>query len=153
MGAPTNAGAVSEIEASSPRISIVDWLPAIAVAALIFTMSTFHGDELPAIDTGLGDLLPPWLVERLDKVAHFTVYAALGAACHRALRRRIPSRLALGLTVLVCAAYGVSDEWHQVYVPGRSPDVLDWLADVSGSLVGAALFAGIMRRKALRAPR
>jgi len=34
------------------------------------------------------------------------------------------------------ALYGITDEWHQMYVPGRTPDLADWIADVVGVLLG-----------------
>jgi VanZ family protein len=39
--------------------------------------------------------------------------------------------------VVLSTLYGVSDEWHQSFVPGRSPDVLDVAADAVGSTIGA----------------
>ena len=43
------------------------------------------------------------------------------------------------------ADYGISDEFHQSFVPGRTPDVLDWLADTSGALLAALLLAWLSR--------
>jgi VanZ family protein len=43
-------------------------------------------------------------------------------------------------TVLFCSLIGVSDEWHQSFVPGRSGnDVWDWTADTIGGLLAAML--------------
>ncbi|MGB5540538.1 MAG: VanZ family protein, partial [Gammaproteobacteria bacterium] len=44
--------------------------------------------------------------------------------------------------------YGVLDEIHQYFVPGRQADVLDVLADVSGGLLGAGLMFLLLRRYA-----
>jgi VanZ family protein len=46
-------------------------------------------------------------------------------------------RVAL-LAFLIAAGYGIFDEVHQLFVPGRSGDVFDWFADASGSVVGIA---------------
>ncbi len=74
-----------------------------------------------------------------DKVIHFSSYAALGAATAWALRpsswRRV-ARAWLGV-----AALGAADEVHQHWIPGRSPDPVDWLADSAGGAVGLALFS------------
>jgi VanZ family protein len=39
---------------------------------------------------------------------------------------------------LAVVAFGISDEWHQSFVPGRSADVLDVLADAAGGALGVA---------------
>jgi VanZ family protein len=40
------------------------------------------------------------------------------------------------LALAIAAAYGIFDELHQSFVPGRSADILDWFADVCGALIG-----------------
>ena len=44
--------------------------------------------------------------------------------------------IAHGWLVAVGILYGMSDEWHQMYVPGRSPDHMDLLADALGVAFG-----------------
>lgn len=41
--------------------------------------------------------------------------------------------------LLVGALYGLSDEWHQMYVPGRFADLGDWIADLAGLALGYAV--------------
>ncbi|WP_138120885.1 VanZ family protein [Bathymodiolus heckerae thiotrophic gill symbiont] len=41
-------------------------------------------------------------------------------------------------SLVFCSVYGMLDEWHQSFVPGRMSDINDWLADT----VGAMLFLG-----------
>ena len=67
------------------------------------------------------------------------LYAVLGGLLRLATGRT-------GAAVAWAGAYGVSDEVHQAFVPGRSPDPLDWLADAFGAWVGAALVARAVRR-------
>jgi VanZ family protein len=54
------------------------------------------------------------------------------------LPRRITARIALA-TVAFCVAYGVSDEFHQSFVPGRTPDVADIYADAAGAIAAVAV--------------
>lgn len=79
----------------------------------------------------------------MDKFFHFGVYAVLALLSARAVGRRSPG-LSPGArmlaAVLVASAYGLTDECHQAFVPGRSPELLDFLADTLGGLVGAAAF-------------
>jgi VanZ family protein len=92
----------------------------------------------------------PW--RYLDKAEHGTAYLLLGLAYFNAgsaAGRRRGWRVAVG-TWLAVVAYGVSDELHQAFVPGRSADVADVLADAVGGALGvlAALWmrAGFLRR-------
>ena len=40
--------------------------------------------------------------------------------------------------IAIASLYGVTDEYHQLFVPGREFDVLDLVADTIGSIVGTA---------------
>jgi VanZ family protein len=103
------------------------WLLVIAWAGVIFFLSSRPKDELP-------DLGP--LSQLASLVAHFVVYAVLMLFLQRALRHdnvMSPGRaLAVGLALI--AIYALSDEYHQAFVPGRHPDPLDWLTDMTGAL-------------------
>ena len=44
------------------------------------------------------------------------------------------------------AAYGVLDEYHQSFVPGRSVEFYDFLADCGGALLYTALFWLLQQR-------
>lgn len=115
-------------------------LPPLLLAGAIFFVS------------GLSRPPGPPLVHGLDKVVHFGVYAVLGLLVARALAAYglRPGRAALW-AVLLSALYAVSDEVHQGYVPGRSRDPRDWVAD----LLGAALAVRIWwaRRRRTQPPR
>ncbi len=78
-----------------------------------------------------------------DKLLHLGGYALLGALTVRMLKRELPGVRPwkiIGLVVLAGTLYGVSDELHQVFVPGRHADVMDVVADMAGSTLGALLF-------------
>ncbi len=97
----------------------------------------------------------PFLPEAIlseDKLLHAGAYAVLGALVAAALRgtRLRPGRVVV-LAVLVAAAYGATDEWHQSYVPGRDADPLDWAADASGAILGAAGAVLALRGRTARA--
>lgn len=101
------------------------WIPAVAWAALLFLLSS--RPSLPAPD-----------VPHLDKAAHFAAYAVMGLLLAFATDR---SRWPLWIAVALGAAYGAADEVHQMFVPGRSPSVLDWVADAAGTLAAVLLYA------------
>lgn len=75
-----------------------------------------------------------------DKLYHSGAYFIFGALAWRSLRHcPLNLRQQLLLSLAVSSLYGISDEWHQVFVPGRSPSVGDWLADTIGA--AAAIMA------------
>ncbi len=88
---------------------------------------------------GVLDILP----QGFDKVAHGGAYAVLGALLALAAGRPL-------LAIAVATAYGASDELHQAFVPGRTPDVLDLLADLVGASLGAGAVAFLRRRRRRR---
>jgi VanZ family protein len=88
-----------------------------------------------------------------DTVLHLGAYAALGVTVFRALagaRFEGMTRARALAAVLFCILYGVSDEFHQSFVPGRTPDVRDLATDAVGAAIGAGallLLKGIWARR------
>lgn len=88
----------------------------------------------------------------VDKVAHFGIYGLLGTLLCRTGRDWRAGMWA----VLGASVFGVSDEFHQSFVPGRSVDVLDWAADTLGAALAVSLYWGwggyrrLMERPLLR---
>jgi len=105
------------------------WLPVVAWCALIFAQSAF----------ATPDIGPSW--PYFDKMAHTAIYGLLGLLLCRALNtldgwRARPFRLLAAATALT-ALYGLSDEWHQSFVPDRYAEAADVLADLLGGLLGS----------------
>ena len=78
------------------------------------------------------------------KIAHFASYFILGVLCAGAFlsdKRRllITNLYALGL----CFFYAVSDEVHQLFVPGRAGRLLDVGIDTAGAMCGILIFAAV----------
>lgn len=77
-----------------------------------------------------------------DKVVHATAFLGMALlAIGNARSWRAAWSLGAQLTagVVFTVLFGVSDEIHQAFTPGRSPDVLDVAADTVGALTAAAL--------------
>jgi len=49
------------------------------------------------------------------------------------------------LVVLITSGYGIIDEIHQYFVPGRSASLLDWLSDTFGGVIGGFLSGLFLR--------
>ena len=74
---------------------------------------------------------------------HFTAYALLGALFLRAFnitRIRHHLKLIIILSIILSSLYGISDEIHQSFVPFRTADAMDALADIIGSITGVYLY-------------
>lgn len=111
---------------------LADWLPLINWLVLIFFLSSLSGDKIPSLNK-----------YSLDKVAHFTEYFILGWLMVRAFFDSFPNMSltkALVLTIILCALYAVSDEWHQKFVSGRDSDFFDFIFDFLGASSAALAF-------------
>ncbi|MDO4661216.1 MAG: VanZ family protein [Candidatus Saccharibacteria bacterium] len=87
------------------------------------------------------------------KSAHIIAYFVLGILMYRALRitiRRWRTRTVASFALLSCSLYAVTDEIHQLFVPGRSGELRDVMIDSIAALVGVGLCVWLMRRWALR---
>ena len=108
------------------------WLPPLLWAGVILFATSVPSSLVPR-------QLGPY-----DKVVHFTMYAVLAALVTVAVLRRGALARWLLVTALAVSAFGAADEWHQQFIPGRSMDVRDWVADslggVTGVLVGSIFF-------------
>lgn len=140
--APTRLGGAGE---AAPRRVAALWLwgPVLLQMALIFGASSLSDP---------GPIMPPGLT---DKGGHFIGYVLLSMLVLRALAggrlRGITWRKAL-LAIVLSSLYGVSDEFHQSFVPGRSPDIHDIAADTLGACASAAVgsLAGVFARRQRR---
>jgi VanZ family protein len=77
-----------------------------------------------------------------DVSAHAVAYLLLGILVVRALVGGLPARVSWAdalAAVVICTLYGVTDEFHQSFVPQRMAEVRDIYADAVGASVGAAL--------------
>ena len=76
-----------------------------------------------------------------DKPLHWLAYLGLALVIVRALAGGLPRRIELGTAVtalLITIVYGATDEVHQMFVPGRTGDMYDLMADAGGALAGTA---------------
>jgi VanZ family protein len=129
------------------------WWPVLVWGALISTFSTgaFTPEHTSRVIVPvLHWLFPHMQMETLElihhairKCAHFAEYFILSLLILRGIRAgRKETRLAWALlAILVVAAYASLDEFHQSFVPGRTPAVGDVLIDTSGGVAAQLLAA------------
>lgn len=81
------------------------------------------------------------------KCAHFTIYLILGILVISLLSEyRILNFKTVLYTLLIVFLYACSDEFHQLFVSGRSSEIRDVLIDSSGGFIGSYLYY-LFRRK------
>ncbi|MCB0711238.1 MAG: VanZ family protein [Ignavibacteriae bacterium] len=108
-------------------------LPLVLYCVGIFTLSSFPLPEMPSFG-----------FDFQDKLNHLVAYFLMTILAYRAitwLRRK--SQLKRGELVLFAflfvALYGATDEIHQMFVPGRTADIFDWIADCAGAVLAIPL--------------
>lgn len=113
--------------------SLLRYGPAALLSVTIFVLSSIPGRQLG------------W-VFGWDKALHALEYGTLGASYLRALD---PGGLRARLAVvawLLTTLYGVSDEIHQLFTPGRSSDFRDVIADAVGAALGVLAYRAVCAR-------
>lgn len=82
-----------------------------------------------------------YLVLPVRKCAHFLIYSILGFLVLQFFKDFSMSSFKVYLlTIFFCFLYACSDEIHQLFVPGRSGQVLDVFIDTLGALFGCFLY-------------
>ncbi|MCC6864916.1 MAG: VanZ family protein [Ignavibacteria bacterium] len=112
----------------------------IAWALIIFIQSSFPAIEIPKVE---------WI--SMDKVIHMGVFGLLVMLCyisfinlkHQNTFKSSPLLWSAVLTII----YGASDEIHQYFVPNRSSEVLDWMADILGIIIMLLLIKYYLSKK------
>ena len=113
---------------SSSSRALVLWGPVALYALGIFVESSIS--QVPAFPSGF-----------TDKDGHGLLYAGLAVLVLRAAagaRWDGVTLRAVVVAALFASLYGITDEFHQWFVPGRTADVYDWMADTIGASVAVA---------------
>ena len=129
----------------------ITWLLVIFLMALIFYLSHQPANKSNGLSKGATELI----VETVEKIApnieinrkrfnhllrknaHFFSYLLLGVLVTKGLRHfGVIGYKAMGLAILICVLFAISDEIHQLYVPGRGGQIKDIIIDSAGAFVG-----------------
>ena len=87
----------------------------------------------------VSSLTDPPVPANSDKGLHWLAYLGLAVLVVRALVRGLPRRITAGVAlaaIAITVGYGATDEVHQLFVPGRTGDVYDLMADAAGAVAG-----------------
>lgn len=106
------------------------YIPLIIYWLVLLTATSLPSKDLP--NTGVS-----------DKIEHFSAYLILAVLLNLTLvvqnkfetLKKYPSLS----TLTIIAFYALIDELHQLYIPGRDCEALDWVADFIGAILGIVL--------------
>ncbi len=134
-------------------------LPIILVFVLIFVFSSFDATSSSSQSARIVRFIKKYIFPDLNtlknkydikivndtasfivrKIAHLSIYTLLGMFTFAGLWPINNKKARYFTAVGICMAYAVTDEIHQLYVPGRSCEIRDVLIDTCGSAVGALI--------------
>ncbi|MGQ9798958.1 MAG: VanZ family protein [Ignavibacterium sp.] len=119
------------------RVFLFIYLPLIIHWVTIFILTSLPSNRLPSVEIS-------------DKLNHFLAFFVLGFFLNLTLKYQtkfpeLKKNIFL-ITIIITSGYGLLDELHQLFVPGRSAEVLDWLADLIGGVSGNFLAEFIYRK-------
>ncbi|MBO4321083.1 MAG: VanZ family protein [Treponema sp.] len=119
---------------ASTILKVLRWVPAVFIGCCSWYLSSQPHVPLPDFQLS-------------DKVVHLVCFAGFAfftAIAFFGLKpldgRRITAAKRILLPAVVISLYGIIDEIHQSYVPGRSCSFLDWCADTIGAIIGSSVF-------------
>jgi VanZ family protein len=141
-------------------ILAVSWLSVLIWMGIIFSLSSQPGDESSKFSLGVTEyvikvvntIAPTLNIDKNDfhifirKNGHFFVYLLLGMLVINAMYRSglVGNKLIVS-SVLFCLLFALSDEIHQLYVPGRGSSLYDVLIDSIGALIGIYIYCKVTR--------
>ena len=136
MSQPAPVKFILSMRSKMNNAFIVYKAPALGYAVLIFLMSSIPGSELPEL---------PFY--SFDKLVHLFEFGLFGMLLYRAFRYPNPIIKPYLLTLCIGIPYAALDEFHQLFVPGRKCDGVDFIMDMLGLVIFAAISARLNRGK------
>ena len=117
---------------------------------IIFVMSSFNASESSNQSNFIVNLIikifggnRQLITIIVRDLAHFLEYLILGLLCSTLCEQKKD----FWLVVIFCIIYAISDEVHQIFVPGRAFQLLDIMIDSLGSFLGLVLYRLIFDKK------
>ncbi|MBR2489280.1 MAG: VanZ family protein [Clostridia bacterium] len=146
-------------------VLLVGWM------ILIFSLSAATASESSATSGGVIEFLAKIFIADFDeisvleqesiieslqfivrKTAHFTLYGVLGGLAFLSVitYTSVPFPLRTAISAAICLLYAISDEIHQIFVPGRSGEIRDVCIDFAGSMLAILILVLLSRWKKLK---
>jgi VanZ family protein len=119
---------VNQFSSDDQTSALREWFWPAALALVIFFAS--GQSQVAAPD-----------ISGFDKLAHFAVYGLLATLLVRISALVESTPLDVWIAVLIASAYGLSDEFHQSFTPGRAVELLDWTVDTLGAALAVLMYS------------
>lgn len=130
------------------------WLPVIFWMGFIFYLSHQPAEKSSELSSGITEILlnilafifplydeMPIIHFIIRKAAHFFAYFILGILVIHALKPSLEGRwMSISVTMIICILYAISDEIHQLFIPGRSGEIRDVLINSLGAVTGLIVY-------------
>ncbi|TYP72699.1 VanZ family protein [Paenibacillus methanolicus] len=134
-----------KVAARSRRL--LRFVPALLWMGIIFSLSSRTGDEM--------NTFLPWFQALFPAMSsfdwgHFVAYFVLAITFDYGFGSRGDRLTVKALIVCLCLLYGITDEYHQSFVGGRSPDIQDLRNDTIGAALAVTFLAVPFVRRAWR---
>lgn len=141
------------------KIRVISSITTIVIMALIFFFSSQNGDESSTVSRNFTGILVTKVISVfindsskaeitasiihgiVRKIAHFAIYMSLGISSFAMFYSNLKkTKFKISLyTCLFCGIYASTDEFHQLFVNGRSGSVTDILLDSFGAFIGVLI--------------
>lgn len=121
---------VKKEEGDMKRI-VYYWLPVFLWAFMIFGFSANPTGSVSEVH---------WQDFVVKKLAHVFVYGVLSTLLYRALKKSgVPKKKAITYSIYASIIYGITDEYHQSFTPGREPRARDIIFDTIGAVLSMSV--------------
>ena len=112
------------------------------VPLIIYWIMLFTATSLPAAN------LPSVAIS--DKIKHFGAFFGLSVLLSLTLlfqsKVLLFKKYFIAAALIISSVYGLLDEVHQSFVPGRNSEFLDWVADSLGAAAGAFIVYYLLKK-------
>ena len=132
------------------RKKLLAWFCFIAWLLLIFFFSSQNGESSSGVSNGILKIIEnifnislsaPWCKFFIRKLGHFSIYLILALLTINLVKQyyKITKKQFI-IVAVFCLLYAISDEFHQSFVGGRSPQAMDVLIDFCGAILGCLIY-------------
>jgi len=113
------------------------YVPLIAYWIMLFIATTLPVSNLPSVAIS-------------DKIKHFGAFLGLSVLLSLTLiyqnKILLFKKYFIITAFIISSIYGLLDEIHQSFIPGRNSEFLDWFADSIGAAIGALIIAYLIKK-------